>query len=94
MLHDWDDERCAKILATVAMTMAKGSKLVLVETIQQPNAPNPLAPFIDLQMLTQTDGGRQGSVGELSQLLIAAGLRPTGRVFSAVPHDLVEAEKP
>ncbi len=94
VLHDWDDERCAKILATVAASMPSGSKLVLVEVIQETNTPNPLAPFIDLQMLTQTEGGRQRSHEELSALLISAGLQLTGRVFKAVPHDLVEAEKP
>jgi hypothetical protein len=32
-------------------------------------------------------------VADLSALLTDAGLRPTGRRFSVVPHDLIEAEK-
>jgi len=59
VLHDWDDEHCRKILSTVAAAMPSGSRLVLVEILQQPNTPNPLAPWADLLMLTQTDGGRQ-----------------------------------
>ncbi|MGH3971141.1 MAG: methyltransferase [Mycobacterium sp.] len=94
VLHDWDDERCDKILATVVASMPRGSRLVLVEIVQHPNSPNPLAPWADLQMLTQTDGGRQRSVGELSALLAGAGLRLTGRVFSAMPHTMVEAQQP
>lgn len=93
VLHDWDDMRCGKILATVAASMQQGGKLVLAEITEERNRPNPLAPFVDLQMLTQTDGGRQRSVGELSVLLETAGLRPTGRIFAAAPYDLLEAEK-
>jgi hypothetical protein len=94
VLHDWDDEHCGKILSTVAAAMPSGSRLVLVEVLQQPNTPNLLAPWADLLMLTQTDGGRQRSVEELGALLTDAGLRPTGTVRHAIPHGLVEAIKP
>jgi hypothetical protein len=73
--------------------MPSGSKLVVVEYLQDRNRPNPYSPLLDLHTLTQRDGGRLRSVDELSTLLTSAGLRPTGRVFSVVPHSLVEAEK-
>ncbi len=94
VLHDWDDEHCRKILSTVAAAMPSGSRVVLVEILQQPNKPNPLAPWVDLLMLTQTDGGRQRSVDELATLLTDAGLHPTDTVRHAIPHDLIEAVKP
>ncbi|WP_082929439.1 methyltransferase [Mycobacterium sp. 852013-51886_SCH5428379] len=93
VLHDWDDERCRQILTAVAASMPTGSRLVVVEYLQHPNRPNPYSPLLDLHTLTQRDGGRLRSVQELSALLTDAGLRPTGRTFSVVPHDLVEAEK-
>lgn len=93
VLHDWDDERCAKILTAVATSMPTGSKLVVVEYLQPRNRPNPFSPLLDLHTLTQRDGGRLRSLAELSALLNDAGLRPTGRRFSVVPHDLIEAEK-
>jgi predicted nicotinamide N-methyase len=93
VLHDWDDERCAKILAAVTASMPTGSRLVVIEYLQQRNLPNPFSPLLDLHTLTQRDGGRLRSLAELSALLTAAGLRPTGRRFSVVPHDLIEAEK-
>lgn len=93
VLHDWDDERCAKILAAVAAGMPRGSKLVVIEYLQPRNRPNPFSPLLDLHTLTQRDGGRLRSLAELSALLTGAGLRPTGRTFSVVPHDLIEAEK-
>jgi hypothetical protein len=94
VLHDWDDEHCRKILSTVGAAMPSGSRLVLVELLQQPAVPNPLAPWADLLMMTLTDGGRQRSADELAALLADAGLHPTGIVRHALPHDLIEAVKP
>jgi hypothetical protein len=89
VLHDWDDERCTTILRTVRATMPAGSRVVLVETLQDPNAPDPIASLVDVQMLTQTDGGRQRSVAELHALLRAAGLTP-GTVRRTAGPALVE----
>lgn len=94
VLHDWDDEHCRKVLSALATAMPSGSRIVLVEILQQPNTPNSLAPWADLLMLTQTDGGRQRSADEFGALLTDAGLRPGGTVRHAIPHDLVEAIKP
>jgi hypothetical protein len=76
VLHDWDDAGCARILSTVRATMPAGSRLVLVEDLQERNEPNPTASLTDLQMLTQCNGGRQRSAEELKRLLAGAGLRP------------------
>jgi hypothetical protein len=76
VLHDWDDERCERILATVRATMAPGTRLVLVETLQERNDAHPVASLADVQMLTQCDGGRQRSRAELHALLRGAGLEP------------------
>lgn len=75
VLHDWDDERSAQIIATVRATMPSGSRLVLVEDLQERNKPSATASLTDLQMLTQCDDGRQRSSRELQALLEGAGLR-------------------
>ena len=93
VLHDWDDERCVAVLGAVAKAMPRGSKLVVIEYLQPRNRPNPYSPLLDLHTLTQRDGGRLRSENELAALFTRVGLRPTGRRFSVVPHDLVEAEK-
>jgi hypothetical protein len=93
VLHDWDDERCVKILAAVAASMPRGAKLVVAEYLQERNRPNPFSPLLDLHTLTQRDGGRLRSEAELLALFTQVGLHPTGRRFSVVPHTLVEAEK-
>jgi hypothetical protein len=89
VLHDWDDERCHTILATVRAAMPAGSRLVLVEHLQEPNAVEAVATFVDVHMLTQTDGGRQRSVAELHALLRGAGLEP-GEVRLTANPGLVE----
>ena len=93
VLHDWDDERCTRILQTVAAAMPAGARVVLVETIQDPDTPDPIASFIDVHMLTQCDGGRQRSVSELQALLRTAGLEPEGVHRTAGPV-LVEGVAP
>jgi hypothetical protein len=93
VLHDWDDERCRQILTAVAAAMPRGSRLVVIEYLQPPNRPNPFSPLLDLHTLTQRDGGRLRSKTELTRLLRDVGLLPTGRRFSVIPHDLIEAEK-
>src|SRR3954451_1557144 len=75
VLHDWGDPACAQILATVRATMRRGSRLVLVEDLQERNKPSPTASLTDIQMLTQCDDGRQRSAAELKRLLQEAGLR-------------------
>jgi hypothetical protein len=89
VLHDWDDERSLAILRTVRRAMPAGARVVLVETLQEPNRPDPIASLVDIQMLTQCDGGRQRSIGELHALLRAAGLRP-GEVHRTAGPALVE----
>ena len=93
VLHDWDDERCVQILATVHAAMPPKSTVVLVETLQERNRADPVASGIDVQMLTQTDGGRQRSAGELHALLRRAGLTP-GEVHRTAGPALVIGTAP
>jgi hypothetical protein len=85
VLHDWGDDACARILATVRATMAPGSRIVLVEDLQEPNEPSATASLTDIQMLTQCDDGRQRSADELKALLDGAGLRPGGVTLTSGP---------
>jgi O-methyltransferase len=85
VLHDWGDPACAQILSTVRATMAPGSRLVLVEDLQERNKPSPTASLTDLQMLTQCDDGRQRSAAELRGLLGEAGFTPTGVKLTSGP---------
>src|SRR4051812_11443618 len=76
ILHDWDDATSARILSGVAGTMAPGSRLLLIEQLQERNVPHPFASASDLQMLTQCVEGRERSRDELRALVAGAGLEP------------------
>ena len=62
----------------------------MVEFLQEPHRPHPMVPLVDLQMLTQADGGRQRNVAEFSALLEGAGL-VLGRVHPGPMHAVLEA---
>lgn len=89
VLHDWEDPQCVRILTNIAAGMAATSRLVLVEIVQHQLRPHPLLPLIDLQMLTQTDGGRQRTLAELDALLGQAGLRRS-RLIDGPAHSMIE----
>ena len=90
ILHDWNDQACATILAAVRATMPAGSRLVVVEYLQARNVPNAVASLSDIQMMTQCDDGRERSAEEIKALLRGAGLRP-GKVVQTGGPGLVEA---
>lgn len=89
ILHDWDDPTSARILAGVRATMKPGSRLLVIEQLQERNEPHPFASLSDLQMLTQCVDGRERSRDELRALISGAGLSP-GRVERAGVSALVE----
>ena len=93
IVHDWDDPTSARIFETVRAAMPAGARLVVIEQEQPRDEPHPFASVTDLQMLTQTDGGRERSVAELQALLRSTGLEPA-RVERAGVSVLVEAVNP
>jgi hypothetical protein len=93
ILHDWDDERCARLLTTIRAAMPSGARLVVIEVLQDRNQVDPFASLSDIQMLAATDGGRERSAPELQALLRAAELEP-GSVRRTAGPALVEAIAP
>ena len=91
ILHDWGNEPAVQILGNVVASMRPGNRLAIAEIIQDPERANSLAPFVDLTMMTQTDGGRQRSIEEFDALFSQVGLRRTA-VREGALYSLVEAE--
>ena len=77
VLHDWDDERCALILANCRRAMAPGSRLLVIERIAPVRAGNsPLDQSVaraDLNMLLSLSG-RERSEAEYRALFATAAL--------------------
>lgn len=89
VLHDWDDARCVTILNTIRATAQPGAAVVVIESDQPRNEAVYPTSLVDIQMLTQCDGGRQRSVPELHELLRRAGFEPARR-FALFTTSLIE----
>jgi len=80
IVHDWDDERAAAILATCRRAMSPSARLVLIERHLPDQIDSPasaLGPVMsDLHMMVAL-GGRERTTEEYAALLAAAGLRMT-----------------
>ena len=81
VLHDWNDERAAAILASCRRALGSAARLLVVERIAPERfgaSPDEQGlACMDLHMLVQ-HGGRERTEAELRALLSGAGLRTAG----------------
>lgn len=75
VLHDWDDDRCKKILSVVRKAMEPGARLLLMDVITEPNVGSGFGPLLDVHMIVACSGGRERGVEEFRRLLEATGFR-------------------
>jgi hypothetical protein len=85
ILHDWDDDHCARILSNCRAAMPPGSKLVIVEAVVT-EEPSPVL-LVDMQMMVVA-GGVQRTAAEFHALLEPAGFGE----MKVVSSGLIEAE--
>ncbi|MCP4189997.1 MAG: methyltransferase [Planctomycetaceae bacterium] len=84
IIHDWDDEKCLKILRNCHDVMPRNGKLLIVENvILSGNAPCS-AKFLDLTMLL-VPGGRERTESEFRELFAKADFELT-RVIPGRHH--------
>ena len=80
VIHDWDDEQSARILANCRLALKREGKLLLLERIMPPpGKENPVIVTQDLRMLLST-GGRERSESEFRAIFEEAGLRLARRI--------------
>jgi hypothetical protein len=72
ILHDWDDERCQRILANCHAAMKPGSTLLVVETVIPPGNEFSVAKLMDLEVLVM-GGGRERTEAEFRDLFESSG---------------------
>lgn len=90
ILHDWDDRRAVTILRNCREAAAKGSRLLVIESVlPDGDAPSP-GRLSDLNMLAMT-GGRERSASEYRAMLEAAGFVDVRARETRSPCGLVEA---
>jgi len=86
VLHDWDDERAAKLLARCAEA---GDTVLVMESLVTPGVLPSSTTEMDLMLLCVT-GGRARSAADLAKLATPAGLRVKKVSALDGPHSLVE----
>jgi hypothetical protein len=90
IIHDWDDEKAARILRNCVRAMRGDGRIVLIEQVIAPgDAPQP-AKWLDLDMLAMA-GGRERTAEEFAALLGGAGLRLARILPTRSPYCVIEA---
>ena len=92
VLHDWDDDTCATILALIAGAMREDGSLLIVERLLPEDRSPSLAFAWDIHMLCNV-GGRERTSTHFGEMLAGAGFEVTAR--HALPLDvfLLTAER-
>ena len=90
IIHDWDDEQAACILANCHAALAPAGKLLLVEmVVPSDNQPN-MAQAMDLNMLAIL-GGRERTEEEYRTLLERSGFQLERVIATHSPFSVIEA---
>ena len=81
IIHDWNDERCVRILHNCRCVLQRGARLIVIDRVvpekPEPNADNLSVVMSDLNMLGG-GGGCERTDGEFRDLL-AKYVGPAGR---------------
>jgi SAM-dependent methyltransferase len=89
VIHDWDDALCIRILENCRRAMARGGRVLVVDTvIPGGNAPH-WGKLLDIAMMVAT-GGRERSASEFKDLFARAGFKLKRIVPTACPLSIVE----
>jgi hypothetical protein len=92
VLHDWDDEACARILGRIAEAGSPGARLVIIESILAEGDEQHASKLFDLTMLAMTPG-RERDLSDFTALLNAAGFSVDRCVSGPAhsPYSVLEA---
>ena len=91
IIHDWDDEKAATILANIRKVLPKDGRVILIESVIPTGNEPGLGKIIDLEMLVMP-GGRERTEQEFRDLFDRAGFTLTRVVHTKSPLSVVEAK--
>jgi hypothetical protein len=88
ILHDWNDERCVKLLANCRAAMNEKGRVLVVDNVITPGNDPGWGKLVDIQMLIID--GRERTKAEFAALFKEAGLKLTRVVPTKCPLSIVE----
>jgi hypothetical protein len=91
IIHDWDEERCLKILENCRRSMPENGRLLLVEMVIPDGNDFHPSKLLDIMMLAFT-GGRERTEQEYADLLAKGGFKLTRVVPTCSAASVIEAE--
>jgi hypothetical protein len=91
ILHDWNDERCVRLLEHCRRAMVPGGRVLVIEHVVPEEPGGHIAYYMDLNMLTMTDGGRERTEAEYRALLQRAGLTLRRSLPTPIGVNVLEA---
>jgi hypothetical protein len=89
ILHDWDDDRCVRILANCMRASDGKARVLVVDTVVPPRNEPHRSKSLDVHMMLVT-GGKERTREEFAQIFERAGLRLERIVPTQTVHSIVE----
>jgi hypothetical protein len=93
VLHDWDDDHAARILAALGYSAIQDTRLRIFEMLLPEDTTPHRAKMSDVLMLLLFDGARERTVGQYRDLLEATGWQLDRVVPSPGPMSIIEASR-
>ena len=94
VLHDWDDDHAARILAALGHRATGDTRLRIFEMVLPPEDATPhRAKMSDVLMLLMFDGARERTVGQYRGLLEGTGWQLEQVVPSPGPMSVIQARR-
>jgi DNA-binding transcriptional ArsR family regulator len=93
VLHDWDDDRAARILAALGRGATQATRLRVFEMLLPDDDTPHRAKMSDVAMLLLFGGGRERTADEFRGLLERTGWRLERVVSSPGPMSIIEASR-
>ena len=90
VLHDWDDQSCLRLLASMAAAARPGARLVALEQVVPEGDQPHMSKMVDLTMLVM-GSGKERTAKEFEELFAAAGFRLDQIVQTPTPMPILEA---
>jgi len=90
IVHDWDDDRCVRLLGLCRDAMAPGGRVLVVENVVEPGNRPGWSKLLDINMLALLTG-KERTKTEFRDLFARAGLRLRRVVPTASPISILEA---